>query len=157
MNSAIPADPVETGNSSPWLSVVIPVFNEEANLNELINRCLKVCNGLEKTYEIILVDDGSKDASVEIIRQLVNSHSDEISGVFLNRNYGQHSAVMAGFSQSSGEVIVTLDADLQNPPEEIPKLLPPLEAGCDVVGSVRMNRQDSLFRRLSSRLINKAV
>jgi len=143
--------------SAPWLSVVIPVFNEEANLTELIERCLKVCKSIDKPCEIILVDDGSRDASVEIITQASNQHPQQIIGVLLNRNYGQHAAVMAGFAQSSGEVIVTLDADLQNPPEEIPKLLVPIKSGCDVVGSVRMNRQDSLFRRFSSRLINKAV
>ncbi len=141
----------------PWLSIVIPVFNEEANLHELIERCLAVCEKLDKSFEIILVDDGSKDASKDIIRQAAEKHKTKIAGVFLNRNYGQHSAVMAGFSHSTGDVIVTLDADLQNPPEEIPKLLPPIEQGCDVVGSIRMNRQDSRFRRLSSRLINKTV
>lgn len=140
-----------------WLSIVIPVFNEEANLDALIERCLKVCNGLDKPSEIILVDDGSRDASVDMIKAAAKQHPQQLIGVLLNRNYGQHAAVMAGFAQSVGEVVVTLDADLQNPPEEIPKLLVPIEAGCDVVGSVRMNRQDSLFRRLSSRLINKAV
>jgi len=143
--------------SHPWISIVIPVFNEEANLPELIDRCLSVCEKLGKSYELILVDDGSRDKSVEIIREAVSTNVDKIAGIFLNRNYGQHAAVMAGFSHASGEVIVTLDADLQNPPEEIPNLITPIEEGCDVVGSVRMNRQDSLFRRLSSRLINKAV
>jgi len=143
--------------TTPWLSVVIPVFNEEANLPELIRRCLAVCNSLGKTYEIILVNDGSRDASAQIITDAAEANSGAIVGVLLNRNFGQHSAVMAGFAQARGEVIVTLDADLQNPPEEIPKLLKPIEDGCDVVGSVRMNRQDSMFRRWSSRLVNKGV
>ena len=147
----------DKGADGLWLSIVIPVYNEEANLPELLRRCLAVCEGLDRSYEIILVDDGSRDSSVEIIRAAVGEHDRKIAGVFLNRNYGQHAAIMAGFAYASGAVIVTLDADLQNPPEEIPKLLVPIENGCDVVGSVRMNRQDSMFRRLSSRIINKAV
>lgn len=141
----------------PWLSLVIPVFNEEANLEELIGRCLSVCDKLNRPFEIILVDDGSRDKSAAIIAGAAKENKGRVTGLLLNRNYGQHAAVMAGLAESQGEVVVTLDADLQNPPEEIPKLLAPIEEGCDVVGSIRKNRQDSLFRRLSSRLINKAV
>lgn len=143
--------------STPWLSLVIPVFNEEQNLEELITRCLAVCEAQNKRFEIILVDDGSRDRSVQIIEDSAARYPGKIIGVLFNRNYGQHAAVMAGLAESKGEVVVTLDADLQNPPEEIPKLLQPLDAGCDVVGSVRMNRQDSWFRRFFSRLVNKAV
>lgn len=143
--------------TTPWLSLVIPVFNEQANLHDLIRRCLAVCTGLERPFEIIFVDDGSRDSSAEIIAEAAKANPGQIIGVLLNRNYGQHAAVMAGLAESAGEVVVTLDADLQNPPEEIPKLLVPIEAGCDVVGSIRSNRQDSWFRRFSSRLINKAV
>lgn len=143
--------------NGPWLSLVIPVFNEETNLKELIRRCLAVCRGLRETFEIILVDDGSRDDSAQIISAASKEPQTPVIGVLLNRNYGQHAAVMAGLEESRGEVVVTLDADLQNPPEEIPKLLAPIRAGCDVVGSVRKNRRDSLFRRLSSRLINKIV
>ncbi len=143
--------------NTPWLSLVIPVYNEEANLEELLARCVKTCNSLNKSFEIILVDDGSRDRSVDIIRRAAQDIDKHIVGVFLNRNYGQHAAIMAGFSQSRGEVVVTLDADLQNPPEEIPKLLVPMEAGCQVVGSIRQQRQDSLFRRIASQLVNKAV
>jgi len=143
--------------TDPWLSLVIPVFNEEQNLPELIRRCLEVCNNIGKSFEIILVNDGSRDTSAEIISEAAEKNKGAIIGVLLNRNFGQHAAVMAGFAQSRGEVVVTLDADLQNPPEEIPKLLLPIEQGCDVVGSVRMHRQDSMFRRWSSRLVNKGV
>jgi len=143
--------------STLHLSLVIPVFNEEANLPELIERCLKVCEGLGRSFEIILVNDGSHDASEAIINRFAHAHPGRVIGVMLNRNYGQHAAVMAGFAQARGEFVVTLDADLQNPPEEIPRVLEPLEDGCDVVGSVRKNRQDTFFRRVSSRLINKAV
>lgn len=143
--------------STPWLSLVIPVYNEAANLPELIRRCLTVCKATAKSFEIILVNDGSRDASASLITEAAKQHQGAIIGVLLNRNFGQHAAVMAGFAQAKGEVVVTLDADLQNPPEEIPKLLKSIEAGCDVVGSVRINRQDSPFRRWSSRLINKGV
>ena len=139
------------------VSVVIPVFNEGANLDQLIKRCLGVLHSFERPFEIILVDDGSVDSSASIIEDAAHKHPQEITGVFLNRNYGQHSAVMAGFELSQGEIIVTLDADLQNPPEEIPLLIQTMDKGYDVVGSVRKNRKDSFFRRLSSRFINMTV
>jgi len=139
------------------ISLVIPVFNEEANLDNLISRCLTVCEKLQKNYEIILVDDGSRDASVSKITQAAEKNPNKIIGLLLNRNYGQHAAVMAGFAEAKGDAIITLDADLQNPPEEIPKLVEQLDAGFEVVGSIRMNRQDSLFRRLSSKLVNTMV
>lgn len=143
--------------NNPWLSLVIPVYDEQQNLPEMISRSLAVCGRLGKPFEIILVDDGSHDDSADIITRASYENQNLVFGVLLNRNYGQHAAVMAGLAESRGEVVVTLDADMQNPPEEIPKLLASIEAGCDVVGSIRRNRQDSLFRRLSSRLINKAV
>lgn len=139
------------------ISLVIPVFNEEANLDALISRCLTVCEKLQRNYEIILVDDGSRDSSPLKITQAAEKNPNKIIGVFLNRNYGQHAAVMAGFAEARGDAIITLDADLQNPPEEIPKLVEQLDAGFEVVGSIRMNRQDSLFRRLSSKLVNTMV
>lgn len=91
----------------PWLSIVIPVYNEEANLPELLGRCLDVGEKIGRPYEIILVDDGSRDSSVDIIRAAVKDNDSKIVGIFLNRNYGQHSAVMAGFEHASGSVIVT--------------------------------------------------
>jgi Glycosyltransferases involved in cell wall biogenesis len=144
-------------SKNPWLSVVIPAFNEETNLKELIGRCLTTCISLGKTFEIILVDDGSSDRSAQLITEAAEQNSGKIIGVLLNRNYGQHAAVMAGFAESRGEIVVTLDADLQNPPEEIPKLVKKMETGFDVVGSIRLSRRDSLFRKMSSFLINKAV
>jgi undecaprenyl-phosphate 4-deoxy-4-formamido-L-arabinose transferase len=139
-----------------YLSLVIPVYNEEANLAELILRCRKICHEIGKPFEIVLTDDGSRDLSASKIKQACREHP-EIVGVILNRNYGQHAAVMAGLAESRGEVVVTLDADLQNPPEEIPKLLDLIDGGCDVVGSVRQMRKDSWFRKLPSLIINKAV
>jgi len=135
------------------ISIVIPVYNEEYHLEELGQRLLQVMSDLNRPYEIILVDDGSRDRSVEIIDQLAQVNP-RLRGVILNRNYGQHAAVMAGFEASKGEYVITLDADLQNPPEEIPKLVEAMDAGNDVVGSVRQNRQDSLFRKLGSSVVN---
>ena len=139
------------------VSLVAPVYNEEANLLDLVSRCVAVGEGLDYEYEVILVDDGSADSSAQMIEQAAEKHQGKVIGVLLNRNYGQHSAVMAGLAQSRGEVVVTLDADLQNPPEEIPRLLEKSVQGCDVVGSVRANRKDTFFRRTASKIINKAV
>jgi undecaprenyl-phosphate 4-deoxy-4-formamido-L-arabinose transferase len=138
------------------ISVVIPVYNEEGNLVELINRTLAACRTTSYPFEVILVDDGSGDQSAAILKE-ASAHYPEIITVYLNRNYGQHAAVFAGFKQSSGDVVITIDADLQNPPEEIPKLITEIEKGYDVVGTVRKNRHDSLFRRTASKLVNRAV
>ena len=137
-------------------SVVIPVYNEEASLPELLERCLKTCRSVGRSFELILADDGSRDRSREMIAEASEKES-EVVGVLLNRNYGQHAAVMAGLSQSRGDAVVTLDADLQNPPEEIPRLLEEIAKGADVVGTVRADRQDSLFRKVSSGIVNGAV
>jgi undecaprenyl-phosphate 4-deoxy-4-formamido-L-arabinose transferase len=139
------------------ISVVIPVFNEDENFKELIERCLKICKSMNRPFEVILVDDGSKDRSIEMITEAANNYNGKIVGVLLNRNYGQHSAVMAGFAEAKGHIIVTLDADLQNPPEEIPKLVAEIEKGVDVVGTVRTPRRDSFFRRIASRIVNIAA
>ncbi|MFE8070248.1 undecaprenyl-phosphate 4-deoxy-4-formamido-L-arabinose transferase [Marinobacteraceae bacterium S3BR75-40.1] len=139
------------------VSVVIPVFNEEASLPELLQRTEAACQQLDKDYEIVLVDDGSHDRSMELMLAASEQPDSHVVAVILNRNYGQHAAIFAGFSEARGDLIITLDADLQNPPEEIPRLVATAEEGYDVVGTVRQNRQDTLFRRLSSRLINGAV
>jgi undecaprenyl-phosphate 4-deoxy-4-formamido-L-arabinose transferase len=144
-------------NASLLISIVIPVFNEEANLEELVRRCLDACREMERPFEIVLVDDGSTDTSPQKITEAAQKAPGKVLGVLLNRNYGQHAAVMAGFGQSKGDIVVTLDADLQNPPEEIPKLVGKIEEGFDVVGSVRVPRRDSLFRRVASFLVNKAA
>ena len=139
------------------VSLVIPVYNEEATLPELIERCLAVGATFGCACEVILVDDGSDDGSVRIIGEQARQHPGAIVGVLLNRNYGQHAAVMAGFAQARGDVVVTLDADLQNPPEEIPVLLREIENGHDVVGGVRRTRRDSALRRGGSRLMNRIM
>ncbi|MFQ5687113.1 MAG: glycosyltransferase, partial [Candidatus Scalindua sp.] len=138
----------------PYLSVVIPIFNEEDNIRELSGRLKKVMTEMDRTYEIIFVDDGSTDRSLEILKQY-QEEMPEITIIEFNRNYGQHAAVFAGFERSSGEVVVTLDADLQNPPEEIPRLVSKAEEGFEVVATVRMKRKDSIFRRCASYIINR--
>jgi undecaprenyl-phosphate 4-deoxy-4-formamido-L-arabinose transferase len=144
-------------NSDRGISVVIPVFNEQENLVELIRRCIAACDSMARPYEIILIDDGSSDRSVQIITESARLNDGKVVGIILNRNYGQHAAVMAGFSACRGDIVVTLDADLQNPPEEIPKLVNKMDEGFDVVGSVRVPRSDTLFRRIASRMVNKAA
>lgn len=139
------------------VSVVIPVYNEQDSLPELIRRTDNACKTLNLAYEILLVDDGSQDASAEMIAQAASAPGSHVVGVLLNRNYGQHSAIMAGFSHVSGDLTITLDADLQNPPEEIPRLVAAAQEGYDVVGTVRQNRQDSWFRRRASRTINHLI
>jgi undecaprenyl-phosphate 4-deoxy-4-formamido-L-arabinose transferase len=139
------------------VSIVIPVFNEQESLTALIGRTSAACGQLRQRYEIILVDDGSSDNSADILSAAAERPDSHIIAVLLNRNYGQHSAIMAGFLQATGDLVITLDADLQNPPEEIPRLVSVAEEGYDVVGSVRANRQDSWFRKTASHMINKLI
>ena len=140
-----------------YLSVVVPVYNEEGCLQELIDRTLKACEETKKKFEIILIDDGSEDGTLEILQAASKKHEDIVVSCILNRNYGQHNAIMAGFSIVRGDLIVTIDADLQNPPEEIPRLVAKAEEGYDVVGTIRQNRQDTFFRRYASKVVNKAA
>ncbi len=144
-------------NHTNLISIVVPVFNEQENLKEFIRRCTESCDRMERPFELILVDDGSRDSSPDIIIAAAEQSSNNVIGVLLNRNYGQHAAVMAGFAESRGNIIVTLDADLQNPPEEIPKLVEKIEEGFDVVGSVRVPRCDTFFRRIASSIVNKVA
>ncbi|OTA20713.1 undecaprenyl phosphate-L-Ara4FN transferase [Xenorhabdus beddingii] len=139
------------------VSVVIPVYNEEESLPQLLERTLAACQQLEQKYELILVDDGSRDNSANMLVQAAELPENHVIAILLNRNYGQHSAIMAGFHQADGDLIITLDADLQNPPEEIPRLVKTAEEGYDVVGTRRANRQDSWFRKSASKIINAMI
>jgi len=135
------------------VSIVIPVFNEAENIQALMHRMLPVLEGMNRPFEVILVDDGSRDDSLALMKGFLTRP--EVKVVELTRNYGQHAAIFAGFSQVCGEIVVTLDADLQNPPEEIPRLVQVMEDGeYDVVGTIRRARKDSLLRILPSRMIN---
>lgn len=140
--------------AAPQLSIVIPVYNEELNLPTLFARLYPVLDALGRSYEIIFTNDGSADRSIELLRAQYAARPDVTRVIDFNSNYGQHMAIMAAFERVRGEVIVTLDADLQNPPEEIPKLLEQIDAGHDCVGGYRLKRQDSVFRTAASRLIN---
>jgi undecaprenyl-phosphate 4-deoxy-4-formamido-L-arabinose transferase len=135
------------------VAVVIPVYNEAENLRALMDRLLPVLQGSRKIFEIIFIDDGSHDNSLNILKELTKY--EQVKIVELTRNYGQHAAIMAGFSVCNANIVITMDADLQNPPEEIPRLIKVMEEGnYDVVGTIRKGRQDSFFRILPSRLIN---
>lgn len=144
-------------SDSGTLSVVIPVYNEEENIAPLVERCLDTCRGLQRPFEVILVDDGSRDGSPGLIAAAAEENPGEVLGVRLARNSGQHAAVMAGMAHAHGDLIVTLDADLQNPPEEIAKVVRTADEGYDVVGSVRVPRRDTFFRKLSSALVNRVT
>jgi undecaprenyl-phosphate 4-deoxy-4-formamido-L-arabinose transferase len=141
-------------SSGGLISIVIPVYNESANLRALWTRLNPVVNGLGRACEVIFVDDGSRDDSLDLLRGFAADDA-RIRVVELARNFGQHSALLAGFRNCRGEIVVTLDADLQNPPEEIPKLIDAIEAGNDVVGGWREERQDRAYRRMASRLQNR--
>ena len=139
----------------PLLSVVIPVFNEEAGLPALFTRLYPALDALGQSYEVIFVNDGSRDRSAALLREQWQRRPDTTRVVLFNANYGQHPAIVAGFERCRGERIVTMDADLQNPPEEIAKLLAAMDAGHDYVGGVRRSREDSWFRRLASKAMNR--
>jgi len=139
----------------PELSVVVPVYNEEAGLANLFARLYPAMDALGMSYEIIFVNDGSRDRTPLILSDQFRLRPDVTRVVLFNGNYGQHMAILAGFEATRGEIVVTLDADLQNPPEEIGNLVAKMREGYDYVGSIRRKRQDSIFRTLASRAINQ--
>jgi len=139
----------------PKLSIVIPVYNEELVLPRLFERLYPALDALAITYECVFVNDGSKDRSAALLREQFQERPRETRVVLFHANFGQHSAVMAGLAYARGEYVITLDADLQNPPEEIGKLVEKLDAGHDYVGTIRTQRQDSWWRKWLSRGVNK--
>jgi undecaprenyl-phosphate 4-deoxy-4-formamido-L-arabinose transferase len=141
---------------TPYLSVIIPVYNEEGNLRQLLARLYPAMQATGKSFEIIFTDDGSRDRSLSMLREFAATYP-EIRVIEFNGNFGQHMAILAAFEISRGEIMITLDADLQNPPEEIPKLVAEMEKGHDVVGSIRQKRQDTFFRKTASLLVNIAT
>lgn len=138
---------------TPYLSIVVPVYNEESNLRPLLERLYPVAVNTGKPFEIILTNDGSKDHSLEIMRGMINEYPG-LKVIEFNGNFGQHMAILAAFERCSGDIVITLDADLQNPPEEIPRLVAEIEKGYDVIGTIRRKRQDSPFRKMASRIVN---
>jgi undecaprenyl-phosphate 4-deoxy-4-formamido-L-arabinose transferase len=141
--------------NAPILSVVIPVYNEEASLQMLFDRLYPALDALAKSYEIIFVNDGSRDRSAAMLTQQHKLRSDVTRVILFNGNFGQHRAILAGFAHARGTQIVTLDADLQNPPEDIGLLLAEMDKGHDYVGSIRRQRNDSWWRHVASRMMNK--
>ena len=135
-------------------SVVVPLFNDAEILNELYYRLSALMASLEQPYEVIFVDDGSRDNTFAVLNTIYQADPTHVKGVRLLRNFGQHPAVTAGFEQARGQIIITLDSDLQNPPEEIPKLLNKLAEGYDVVVGWRQMRQDSIWRTIPSKFVN---
>jgi len=138
----------------PEISVVIPVYNEEAGLANLFARLYPAMDALDLPYEVIFVNDGSRDNSVAILAEQYRKRPDVTRVVLFNGNYGQHMAILAGFEQTRGQITITLDADLQNPPEEIHKLIAKIREGYDYVGSIRRKRQDSAWRTVASKAMN---
>lgn len=136
------------------LSVVIPVYNEETGLAKLFARLYPALDELGVSYEIVFVNDGSRDNSASILADQFRARPDVTRVVLFNGNYGQHMAILAGFKATRGDVVVTLDADLQNPPEEIANLLAKMREGYDYVGSIRRERQDSAWRTHASKAMN---
>jgi len=139
----------------PQLSVVIPVYNEEASLPDLFARLYPALDALGVSYEVVFVNDGSRDRSAALLREQWERRPGTTRVVLFNANYGQHPAIVAGFEHCRGDRVVTMDADLQNPPEEISKLLTVMDAGHDYVGGVRRQREDSWFRRIASKAMNR--
>jgi undecaprenyl-phosphate 4-deoxy-4-formamido-L-arabinose transferase len=140
---------------NPQISVVIPVYNEEEGLPLLFDRLYPALDALGRSYEVVFVDDGSADASVAELREQFQRRPDVTRVVVLARNAGQHRAILAAFTYTRGEYVITLDADLQNPPEEIAKLVAAMDAGADFVGTIRVRRKDVLWRKAASRLMNR--
>jgi undecaprenyl-phosphate 4-deoxy-4-formamido-L-arabinose transferase len=142
----------------PELSVVIPVYNEEAGLAKLYARLYPALDKLAErgvSYEIVFVNDGSRDRSAEILADQYRLRPDVTRVVLFNGNYGQHMAILAGFQATRGDIVITLDADLQNPPEEIGALVDKMREGYDYVGSIRRKRQDAAWRTYLSKAMNR--
>ena len=144
-------------NSNVALSIVVPIYNEEESLPFLVNQLLEVLQPMEETFELVLVNDGSSDNSAEVIRKL-SFDIPELVGVLLRKNYGQTAAMAAGFDISSGEIVVTLDGDLQNDPADIPLLVNKIRDGFDLVSGWRYRRQDAaISRKLPSKIANRLI
>jgi undecaprenyl-phosphate 4-deoxy-4-formamido-L-arabinose transferase len=141
--------------TQPEVSIVIPVYNEEDGLPSLFARLYPALDALGRSYEVVFVNDGSRDRSAAMLREQYQARPDVTRVVLFNGNFGQHRAIMAAFEHCRGDKIVTLDADLQNPPEEIAKLLAKMDEGYDYVGSIRKQRNDSLWRHVASRAMNR--
>ena len=144
-------------NSNVALSIVVPIYNEEESLPFLVNQLLEALQPMKETFELVLVNDGSSDKSAEVIRK-ISLEVPELVGVLLRKNYGQTAAMAAGFDISCGEIVVTLDGDLQNDPADIPLLVHKIRDGFDLVSGWRYRRQDAaISRKLPSKIANRLI
>ena len=141
--------------SDPQLSVIIPVYNEQETLPALFARLYPALDALGVSYEVLFINDGSRDRSAALLKDQFLARPEVTRVILFTANHGQHLAIMAGFEYCRGERVVTLDADLQNPPEEIGTLLAAMDQGYDYVGSIRATREDSLWRHVASKLMNR--
>lgn len=148
MQTSLSLSPVE-------VSVVIPVYNEEGGLQALFDRVYPALDGMGESYEVIFVNDGSVDRSPALLAAQYHKRPDVTRVILFNGNFGQHMAILAGFEHTRGRIVITLDADLQNPPEEIPRLVAEMRKGHDYVGTIRRQRNDSAWRRYASRAMNR--
>ena len=148
MQTSLSLSPVE-------VSVVIPVYNEEGGLQALFDRVYPALDGMGESYEVIFVNDGSADRSPAMLAAQYHKRPDVTRVILFNGNFGQHMAILAGFEHTRGRIVITLDADLQNPPEEIPRLVAEMRKGHDYVGTIRRQRNDSAWRRYASRAMNR--
>jgi len=139
----------------PDVSVIIPVYNEEEGLQSLFDRLYPALDKLGTSYEVVFINDGSRDRSAAILREQFQKRPDVTRVILFNGNFGQHKAIIAGFEHCRGKKIVTLDADLQNPPEDIGNLLAKMDEGFDYIGSIRRQRSDSWWRHVASRAMNR--
>ncbi|MBO6102083.1 MAG: glycosyltransferase [Opitutales bacterium] len=139
-----------------FISVIVPVYNEEENLPELFRRLKESMNAIGRPWEVVFTNDGSKDSSGKILKGFYDENPETVRVIDFNGNFGQHMAIIAAFERVRGDVIVTIDADLQNPPEEISKLIQKIDEGYDCVGGVRKQREDSFCRRYASKIVNFA-
>ncbi len=152
-----PILPIRTWNKKVKLSIVVPIYNEEENINIFYDELKGVLNGLSCAHEIVFIDDGSRDGSLQLLAAL-QSRDQSVVVVSFRRNFGQTAAMSAGFDFATGDIIATLDGDLQNDPADIPALLAKMEEGYDLVSGWRFDRQDAfLSRKLPSMIANKII
>lgn len=138
------------------ISVVVPIFNEGEVIGELWKRLIPVIKSISKEYEIIFVDDGSSDSSWSIIKD-ISKRDKGVKGISLSRNFGHHIAITAGIDRADGDAVILMDGDLQDPPEEIPKLLEKYMEGYDLVYGIRIERKDNYYRKISSKIFWKTI
>jgi len=136
------------------ISLIIPVYNEEQSLPALFERTFSALDKLKKPYEVIFVNDGSRDKSIDLLRDMHKKRPQQVKIIDFNGNFGQHMAIVAGFAKVTGDMVVTMDADLQNPPEEIERMVAEFDKGHDVVGTIREDRDDPFYRKFCSKIVN---